>query len=81
MGNMETVVDERGRVLIPQGLRAEVGLEEGTVVQIKKEGKNALLLAASSKGRRDWKDLNGLEPARTGEPKWPTPEQIKSVWG
>jgi bifunctional DNA-binding transcriptional regulator/antitoxin component of YhaV-PrlF toxin-antitoxin module len=78
---METLVDERGRVLIPQGLRSEVGLEEGMTVTIKKEGKNALLLAASSKGRRTWEELNGLEPARTGKPKWPTPQEIKSIWG
>ena len=46
---METVVDERGRVLKLQGIRSEVGPEEGTVVTIK-EGRHALLLAASSKG-------------------------------
>ena len=78
---METVVDERGRVLIPQGLRSEVGLDEGTVVTIKKEGRHALMLAASSKGRRTWEELKGLEPTRTGKPKWPTPEEIKSIWG
>lgn len=75
------VVDERGRVLIPQGLRSEVGLEEGTVVTIKKEGRRALLLAASSVGRRTWEELNGQEPTRTGKPRWPTPEEIKSIWG
>ena len=77
---MDTVVDERGRVLIPQGLRTEVGLEEGTVVTIKKEGRQALLLVALSRGRRTWKELNGLEPTRTGKPKWPTPEEIKGIW-
>lgn len=77
---METVVDERGRVLIPQGLRSEVGLEEGTVVSVRKEGKHALLLAASGKARRTWKELSGLNPTRTGKPKWPTPEEIKAIW-
>jgi AbrB family looped-hinge helix DNA binding protein len=33
---LETVVDERGRVLIPQELREEVGLDEGTVVNLQK---------------------------------------------
>jgi AbrB family looped-hinge helix DNA binding protein len=78
---METVVDERGRVLIPRELRAEVGLDEGTVVQIRKGAKDSIVLAPSKKkGRRSWKQLCGLNPTRTGEPEWPTPEEIKSVW-
>jgi len=77
---METVVDERGRVLIPRGLRSEIGLDEGTVVEIRREGKRALVLAPSRKARRAWSELNGLKPTRTGEPEWPTPKEIKSVW-
>ncbi len=74
-------MDERGRVLIPQNLRSEVGLDEGTVVEIRKEGKRSLLLAPSRERRRTWKELNGLNPTRTGDPEWPTPEEIKGIWG
>jgi AbrB family looped-hinge helix DNA binding protein len=80
-GKMESVVDERGRVLIPQRLRSEAGLEEGTVVELRKEGKNLIVVAPFRKGRRSWKDLRGLKPTRTGEPEWPTPEEIKRIWG
>ena len=80
MGKLETIVDERGRVLIPQGLREDVGLDEGTVVTITKEGKRGLLLEPSRKRRRTWKDLNGMNPTRSGEPEWPTPKEIKSIW-
>jgi len=80
MGKLEAVVDERGRVLIPQELRSEVGLEEGTVVEVRREGKRDLVLAPSRKGRRAWKELDGLRPTRTGKPEWPTPREIKSIW-
>ncbi len=77
---MEATVDERGRVLIPRRLRSEVGLAEGMVVEIKKEGKRALVISPSRKARRSWKDLSGTTPARTGDPVWPTPREIKSIW-
>jgi AbrB family looped-hinge helix DNA binding protein len=76
---METVVDARGRILIPQQLREELGLAEGAVVEVEKE-KGSLVLTPAKKKRRSWKDLHGIKPKRTGEPEWPTPEEIKSIW-
>jgi predicted nucleic acid-binding protein/antitoxin component of MazEF toxin-antitoxin module len=61
---VESNVDERGRVLIPRGLRSEVGLDEGTVVEIRREGKHAVVLSPSRKERRTWRELNGLDPTR-----------------
>ena len=76
---METVVDERGRVLIPQELRLELGLAEGTVVDLKKAEGGIVMRPARSK-RLSWKELNGVKPKRTAKPEWPTPEEIKSIW-
>ena len=78
---METVVDERGRVLIPQQLREEAGIEEGTIVKVEKgEGKTIQIAPLKGAARLAWKDLNGIKPRRTGKPKWPTPREIKSIW-
>ncbi|MDV3278273.1 MAG: AbrB/MazE/SpoVT family DNA-binding domain-containing protein [Nitrososphaerales archaeon] len=76
---METTVDERGRVLIPLELRRELGLDEGVVVNLKRE-RDEILIARAGQGRRPWKELNGLKPTRTAKPEWPTPEEIKGIW-
>lgn len=78
---METIVDERGRVLIPQELREEAGLEEGTVVRVEKGKGKTIQIAPLKRGTRlAWKDLDGIKPRRTGKPEWPTPEEIKGIW-
>jgi AbrB family looped-hinge helix DNA binding protein len=78
---LETVIDERGRVLIPQELREEAGLEEGTLVKVEKgKGKTIQIAPLKGGGRLKWKDLNGIKPHRTGKPEWPTPEEIKGIW-
>jgi len=78
---LETVVDERGRVLIPQELREETGLEEGTVVKVEKGKGKTIQIAPLKRGTRlTWKDLDGIKPRRTGKPEWPTPEEIKGIW-
>jgi AbrB family looped-hinge helix DNA binding protein len=79
MGNMETVVDARGRVLIPLELRRELGIAEGTVVELER-ARGGVVVTPARKGRLSWKDLNGIKPERTGRPEWPTPKEIKSIW-
>ncbi len=74
------MIDERGRVLIPQELRRELGLAEGTVVQLEK-GEGGIKMIPARRKRPSWKDLNGIKPTRTGRPEWPTPEEIKNIWG
>jgi AbrB family looped-hinge helix DNA binding protein len=75
----QTVVDGRGRVLIPEEIREISGLQTGTVVAVEKhEGR--IVITPLRKSRRTWKQLCGLAPQRTGEPQWPTPEEIKSIW-
>ena len=76
---METVIDARGRVLIPQELREDLGLEEGVVVELKKE-KGSIIMTPANRKRMSWKELNGIKPKRTGRAKWPTPEEIKRIW-
>jgi AbrB family looped-hinge helix DNA binding protein len=78
---LETVIDERGRVLIPQNLREEAGMEEGTVVTLEKgKGQTIQIRPAKRRKRLSWSDLKGTEPERTAKPEWPTPEEIKSIW-
>ena len=76
----QTVVDERGRVLIPEEIRESIGLNMGTVVEVEKM-EERILIKLVGKNRRAWKQLCGLNPQRTGKPEWPTPEEIKNIWG
>ena len=75
----QTVVDQRGRVLIPEDVREVAGLDEGTIVRVEKEG-DGVTIKPIRKGKRAWKQLCGLAPKRTGKPEWPTAEEIKSIW-
>lgn len=75
----ETVVDERGRVLIPEDIRKSMRLTGGTIVAVEME-RDKVVIKPLRKGKRGWKDLCGLLPKRTGKPEWPTPEEIKGIW-
>lgn len=79
MAMAQTVVDGRGRVLIPEEIREISGLRTGTVVAVEKY-EDRIIIKPVRKSRRAWKQLCGLAPQRTGEPQWPTPEEIKSIW-
>jgi len=75
----QTVVDQRGRVLIPEEIREDTGFQHGTVVEVEREGEQ-IVIKPIRKNKRAWKELCGLRPKRTGVPQWPTPEEIKSIW-
>ncbi len=75
----QSVVDQRGRVLIPEDVREGTGLEEGTVVRVETLDE-VIVIKPVRKGKRSWKQLCGIVPKRTGKPAWPTPEEIKSIW-
>ncbi len=75
----QAVVDQRGRVLIPEDVREDTGLDEGTVVRVETQGEG-IMIKPVCKGKRSWKQLCGVVPKRTGKPEWPTPEEIKSIW-
>ncbi len=75
----QTVVDQRGRVLIPEEIREGAGLDEGTIVKVERQ-EDAIVIKPVRKSKRTWKQLCGLTPKRTGKPEWPTPEEIKSIW-
>jgi len=75
----QTVVDQRGRVLIPEEIREDTGFQHGTVVEVEREGEQIVIKPIRTH-KRAWKHLCGLRPKRTGVPEWPTPEEIKSIW-
>jgi AbrB family looped-hinge helix DNA binding protein len=75
----KTTVDTKGRVMIPTSIRKRWGIKEGVVILFEEKNTEILLKLERKKGVR-LKDLCGLSPKRTGEPKWITPEEIKSIW-
>ncbi len=79
---MQSVIDERGRILLPQAVREDMGLSKGTILQLEQKGKSIVINTSKQqkKRRQTWSDLAGIKPKRTGKPKWPTPKEIKSIW-
>ena len=75
----QTVVDQRGRVLIPEEIREETGIDHGTVVAVEKKGEG-VVIKPIRKQKRAWKQLCGIRPRRTRKPEWPTPDENKSIW-
>jgi len=75
----ETIVDQRGRVLIPEEIRESAGLTSGAMVVIEK-AKDVIVIKPLRKHKRGWRQLCGLAPERTGKPEWPTTEEIKDIW-
>lgn len=78
----ETIVDTEGRIKIPEQVRKKWEIKEGTVIHFEEKDNEVLLLLKPVVEKRvSLKDLCGLSPKRTGEPKWATTEEIKSIWG
>ena len=75
----QTVVDQRGRVLIPEDIREDSGLDEGTIVRVETQ-EEGIVIRPVRKTKRSWKQLCGITPKRTGKPEWPTPAEIKNIW-
>jgi bifunctional DNA-binding transcriptional regulator/antitoxin component of YhaV-PrlF toxin-antitoxin module len=75
----KTIVDQRGRVLIPEAIRESTGLVGGTVATVERE-RDRIVIKRLRKSKRGWRRLCGLVPKRIGRPEWPTPEEIKSIW-
>ncbi|HIH36696.1 MAG TPA: AbrB/MazE/SpoVT family DNA-binding domain-containing protein [Methanocellales archaeon] len=76
----EAVVDDKGRILIPAPLRKQCGIKEGMVISFESKDGD-LILKPSRKRRAGLGELKGINPKRTGEPRWTTPEEIKGIWG
>lgn len=74
----DTIVDTEGRIKIPEQVRKKWEIREGTVIHFEEKDNEVLLKPVVEKKVR-LKDLCGLSPKRTGEPKWATIEEIKSI--
>lgn len=78
MGTMSTLVDERGRVLVPKDLRAQFGLEPGCPVVIEADADGIKLRRAIP--RKEALDrLAGIIPKSAGRPAI-DPLDAKRIW-
>jgi AbrB family looped-hinge helix DNA binding protein len=75
----QTVVDQRGRILIPEDMREGAGLDEGTIVSVERQDQG-IVIQPIGRGKRTWKQLCGITPKRTGKPEWPAAKEIKNIW-
>jgi len=75
MSELIAKIDSKGRLVIPEGLRENLG----KVVVVKKIEEGILLRPA--KGRVDrLQVILSSEPRRTGKPENPRPEKMKQIW-
>ncbi len=75
MSELIAKIDSKGRLVIPEGLRENLG----KVVVVKKTEGGILLRPA--KGRMDrLQVIMNSKPRRTGKPENPRPEKMKHVW-
>jgi len=76
---METRIDAKGRVVIPQAVREKLGIKEGMLISVE-EREGCVLLRPKREQKRRIEDFFGLKVERTGKPEWATPKEIKSIW-
>lgn len=78
MGTMSSLVDERGRILVPKDLRAQFGLEPGCPVIVEADGDGIRLRRAIP--RQEALDrLAGVIPKTAGRSRI-DPLDAKRVW-
>lgn len=86
---MESVVDQRGRILIPKDIRERFGIREGSLVEIIEDVKGGAITIRPSAKVKPSKGKSGIigfygigaRVNKTGEPEpWPSPREIKSIW-
>ena len=77
--DMETKMDGKGRVVIPQPIRKRLGIKEGTVLSVE-EKKGKILLKPERGKKKNIEDFFSLKVKRTGDPEWATPKEIKNIW-
>jgi AbrB family looped-hinge helix DNA binding protein len=75
MSELIAKVDSKGRVVIPEGLREDLG----QVVVVKKTDEGILLRPVKGKPNNLERILD-FEPRRTARPENPRPEEMKKIW-
>ncbi len=75
MSELIARIDSKGRLVIPEGLRENLG----QVVVVKKTEEGILLRPTKGKVNRLQRILDS-EPRRTGKPENPRPEKMKRIW-
>lgn len=75
---MTTLVDERGRVLVPKDLRAQFGLEPGCPVIVEADADGIKLRRAIPR-KEAFKRLAGVIPKSSARPSL-DPRDAKRIW-
>jgi len=74
-----TVLDDRGRVVLPKEVLEELGASKGDAVVFEKRGKDLVIMKASSKGGR-LEEIMDWNPKRTGKMEKVSPKTMKGIW-
>ncbi len=79
MGLAESVLDSKGRVLIPEQLRKKAGLTAGSKLKLRLEGDNTVKITKSIPPKQFIQELEGV--IKKGSPvKREDPLKLKEIW-
>jgi AbrB family looped-hinge helix DNA binding protein len=75
----KSILDEKGRVVLPREIAEELGLSKGSVLRFEREGKDIVLRKAPS-ARKGLEEVMDWDPERTGKVEKVTPRVMKEIW-
>lgn len=76
---MSSIVDEKGRIVIPKHLAEELGLTKGDKVIIEKKMQSLIIKKAKVTEKRLEKIMS-WNPKRMGKPEPISPLEMKEIW-
>jgi len=77
---LSSIVDEKGRIVIPKHLAEEIGLTKGDKVVFDKKDKQFLIIKKAKAPEKRLDEIMSWNPKRMGKPEPVSPREMKEVW-
>jgi len=76
---MSSIVDEKGRVMIPKHVAEELNLSKGDVVAFEKR-EHLFVVRKVEFAKKRLEEVMDWDPERTDEPEPVSPREMKEIW-
>ncbi|MCP8314207.1 MAG: AbrB/MazE/SpoVT family DNA-binding domain-containing protein [archaeon] len=76
---MSSIIDGKGRIVIPKHLAEEIGLTKGDKVIFEKK-KQFLMIKKAKAPEKRLDEIMSWNPKRTGKPEPVSPREMKEIW-
>ncbi len=76
---MSSIVDEKGRIVIPKHLAEELGLTKGDKISFEKK-KQSLIIKKAKASEKRLDEIMSWNPKRMGKPEPVSPQEMKEIW-